>query len=129
MVTVSEFMSRNLTILDSETSVTEACKLMGEKHIGSVLISQKGVTHSIFTERDLFSRVLALGRDLRSTKVGTCASSPLMTVSPAADVKEAAHIMAEMKVRRLVVVQDGRPVGIFTSADLAKAVGRSPLEI
>jgi len=110
-------------------SVADACKLMGEKHIGSVLISRQGMTYAIFTERNLMSKVLPDGKDLKGITIGTYASSPLVTVAPTADVKEAARIMAEMKVRRLVVIQDGKPIGVFTSADLAKAVGKFPLDI
>jgi len=101
---------------------------MGEKHIGSILLSHKGVIHAIFTERDLVSKVLQETKDLE-VSVGSFASSPLVTVTPATDVKEAARIMTEMKVRRLVVVEDGKPIGLFTAADLARAVGRLPLEI
>ncbi len=128
MVTVREFMSSPPLSLDSELSVADACKLMGEKHIGSILLSHKGVIHAIFTERDLVSKVLQETKDLE-VSVGSFASSPLVTVTPATDVKEAARIMTEMKVRRLVVVEDGKPIGLFTAADLARAVGRLPLEI
>ena len=129
MVTVEEFMSTPLVTLDSETSVADACKFMGEKHIGSVLLSRKGVIHAIFTERDLLSRALTAKKDLNSVTVGSFASSPLITIEPTTDVKEAARIMAEMRVRRLVVVKDGRPIGLFTAADLARAVGRYPLDL
>jgi len=122
-------MSAPPAALDSETSVADACKLMGEKHIGSILLSHKGVIEAIFTERDLLSRVLSEKKELGSVSVGNYASSPLITVSPTADVKEAARIMAEMKVRRLVVVQDGKPIGVFTAADLARAVGKFPLDL
>jgi len=129
LVTVEEFMSTPLVTLDSETSVADACKLMGEKRIGSVLLSRNGVIHAIFTERDLLSRALTEKKDLNSVTVGSFASSPLITVEPTTDVKEAARIMAEMKVRRLVVVKDGKPIGLFTAADLARAVGRYPLDL
>ena len=129
MVTVDEFMSTPLVTLDSEASVAEGCKIMGEKHIGSILLSRKGVIHAIFTERDLMSRALAEKKDLSSVTIGSLASSPLITVEPTTDVKEAARIMAEMRVRRLVVVKDGRPIGLFTAADLARAVGRHPLDL
>jgi len=122
-------MSQTLVTVDSEMSVANACKLMGEKHIGSILVSHKGVTNAIFTERDLVSKVLEEKKDLAKITVGAYASSPLITVSPTTDVKEAARIMAQMKIRRLAVVRDGKPIGIFTAADLAKAAGKSPLEL
>jgi CBS domain-containing protein len=129
LVSVREFMSRPPVALDSKTSVADACKLMGQRHIGSVLVSHNGVTHGIFTERDLMSKVLLEKRDLTSVNVGSYASSPLVTASPSTDVKEAARIMTELKVRRLVVVEDSKPIGMFTSADLARAVGKFPLDL
>jgi len=129
LVSVREFMSRPPVTLDSRTPIADACKLMGERHIGSVLVSRNGVTHGIFTERDLMSKVLLEKKDLTSMSVGRYASSPLVTVSPSTDVKEAARIMTELKVRRLVVVDDGQPIGVFTSADLARAVGKFPLDL
>jgi len=122
-------MSAPPAALDSETSVADACKLMGEKHIGSILLSHKGVINAIFTERDLLSRVLSEKKEPGSISVGNYASSPLITVSPTTDVKEAARIMTEMKVRRLVVVQDSKPIGVFTAADLARAIGKFPLDL
>ncbi len=129
LVTVREFMSAPPLTLDSETSVANACKFMGEKHIGSVLLSRKGVVVAIFTERDLISKVLREGKDLSSIAVGSYSSSPLVTVAPTTDVKEAARAMAELRVRRLVVIEDGKPIGMFTAADLTKAVGTFPLDL
>jgi len=129
LVSVREFMSRPPVAFNGETSVADACRLMGERHIGSVLVSHDGVMDGIFTERDLMSKVLLETTDLTSVKLAGYASSPLVTVSPSTDVKEAARIMTELKVRRLVVVEEGRPIGVFTSADLARAVGKFPLDL
>jgi len=129
MVTVRQFMTSPPFTLDSETTVADACRLMGERRIGSVLLSHNRVVQAIFTERDLLSKVLPDGKDLKSISVGAYASSPLITVAPTADVKEAARIMTEMRVRRLVVVEQGKPIGLFTAADLATAVGKYPLEL
>jgi signal-transduction protein with cAMP-binding, CBS, and nucleotidyltransferase domain len=102
---------------------------MGAKRIGSVLLSNKDVVQAIFTERDLVSRVLPQGVEISSVTVGTHASSPIIAVGPETDVKEAAHIMTELRVKHLVVIQDDKPIGIFTASDLAKAVGKFPLEL
>lgn len=129
LVAVRDFMSQPPLALDSDTPVADACKLMGEKHIGSILVCRAGIANAIFTERDLISKVLPETKDLSKVTVGAYASSPLITVTPTTDIKEAARIMTEMKVRRVVVVRDGKPIGIFTAADLARAAGKSPLEL
>jgi CBS domain-containing protein len=129
LVTVKEFMSAPPITLNSDASIADACRLMGEKHIGSILLSRRGVIDAIFTERDLVSKALSEKANLALIKIANYASSPLITVSPTTDVKEAARIMTEMRVRRLVVIENGKPIGIFAAADLAKAVGKEPLEI
>jgi signal-transduction protein with cAMP-binding, CBS, and nucleotidyltransferase domain len=111
LVNVREFMSTPPIVFDSATSVADICGLMGKKYVGSVLVSRKGVTCAIFTERDLMSKVLPVTKDLSLLAVGSYTSSPLVTVAPTTDVKEAARIMAEMKVRRLVVAEDGMMIG------------------
>ncbi|HID43400.1 MAG TPA: CBS domain-containing protein, partial [Archaeoglobaceae archaeon] len=61
-------------------------------------------------------------------EVGKYTSTPLITVSPDYSVKESARIMTDMKIKRLVVIEGEEVKGIFTAADLANVVAKSPLE-
>ena len=121
---LGEVMKRDLVVVDEKTKVSEVCKIMGEKRIGSVLVSRNGEIYGIFTERDLLSKVFpdnGLERE-----VGRYATTPLITVSPDYSVREAAKIMAEMKIRRLVVVEEGKVTGIFTASDLVEVLAKHP---
>ncbi len=60
-------MSISPVAVDCKTTVADACKLMGEKHIGSILVAREGIVHGIFTERDLLSKVLAEKKDIQGT--------------------------------------------------------------
>jgi len=129
MVKVIEAMKKDIITIDAKKDVGEACRIMGEKHIGSIIVTLEGRPCGIFTERDLISKVLPNFRNLGEATVGDFMSSPLITIGPDADIKEAAKIMAEMHVRRLAVFEKGKLVGIFTSSDLVTAVSKSPLEL
>ena len=61
--------------------------------------------------------------------VGKYTSTPLITVSPDYDLKEATRIMADMRIKRLVVVEDGKIVGILTASDIVRAIAKAPLEV
>lgn len=115
-------MTKNVVMVDYDTKVREVCRIMGEKRIGSVIVSKEGKPFGIFTERDLLSKVLLSGS--LEDSVGKYSSSPLIVVSPDYDIKEAAKIMADMKIRRLIVMEEGEIKGIFTSSDLVKVLGR-----
>jgi CBS domain-containing protein len=129
MVKVREVMKRGVVTIDAKQSVQEARRMMGEKRIGSLIVTVEGRPHGIFTERDLLSKVCPRCSALGGAAVGEFMSSPMITISPEADIKEAAKVMTEMHVKRLVVFEKGEMVGIFTSSDLAKAISKAPLEI
>jgi CBS domain-containing protein len=115
--------------VDANTSVEEVCKIMGEKHIGSVIVTESGKPAGIFTERDLLTKILAKDPNLLKGRVEDFMSSPLTVITPDFELREAARIMTQLKIRRLPVVQEGQLLGIVTSADIIKAIGESPLSI
>ncbi len=126
MMRVGDAMVKDPIAVDYRTPVREVCKIMGEKKIGSVLVAKNGKVYGIFTERDLVSKVLLEGS--LDDEVGKYTSSPLITVSSDYSLREAARIMADMKTKRLVVMENDKVVGILTSSDLAKAIAKAPLD-
>ncbi len=127
MVKVGDAMVREIVSVDYKTPVREVVRIMGQRKIGSVLVSKDGEIYGIFTERDLVSRVLLEGS--LDDDVGKYTSTPLITVSPDYDLKEATRIMADMRIKRLVVVEDGKIVGILTASDIVRAIAKAPLEV
>ena len=123
---IEEAMVKDVVSVDYRMPVKDVCNLMGRKRIGSVLVTKDEKPYGIFTERDLLSKVLLEG-DL-DDEVGKYTSTPLITVSPDYSVKESARIMTDMKIKRLVVIEGEEVKGIFTAADLANVVAKSPLE-
>ncbi|AKG91611.1 CBS domain [Geoglobus ahangari] len=117
---IGDFMQRDVVMVDGKTKVIDVARIMGEKRIGSVIVTRDGEPYGIFTERDFFSK--AVLDDGLENAVSNYASTPLITVSPDFSVSEASRIMADMKVRRLVVVEEGKVVGIFTASDLVRAL-------
>ena len=120
-------MIKEVITIDGEESVTEACRIMGEKHIGSLIVTSKGKPAGIFTERDLLSKVVLERLKLDEMKVKEYMSTPLTFVSPEFDLKEAARIMTQLKIRRLPVMKDEKLVGILTSSDITSALAKAPL--
>ncbi len=119
---IRDFMSKDVMTVDENMKVIEVAKIMGEKRIGSVIVTKEGKPYGIFTERDLLSKaILDNGLD---NPVKNYTSTPLITVNPDYSINEVSKIMADMKIRRLVVVEDDKIVGIFTASDLTKALAK-----
>jgi CBS domain-containing protein len=71
------------------------------------------------TDRDIVVRAVADTRDSAATAVGEICSPDLVTVAPHDDADTAVQRMRERPVRRVPVVEDGRPAGVLSVGDLA----------
>jgi CBS domain-containing protein len=120
---VSEVMNRNLITMRPDETVYEAAKLMKENNIGSVVIMEGSELKGIVTERDLITRYIAVGDGRRpeDVKVSEIMTKDPVTIRDNTDIDEAARVMIERNIRRLIVVNyDGRVVGIISSRDILK---------
>ena len=122
MASIRDLMTSNPASCPPSATVLDAAKTMAQEDVGPVPIVEGERLVGIVTDRDLVVRVLAEGRDPRSTTVGEIASSDLVTVSPDTDLNEALNLMSESQVRRLLVSEGDRLVGIVAQADVARAV-------
>ena len=122
---VSHIMSQDVITINPESSMAEAARIMGEKHIGSLIVKKYETPVGIVTERDLLSKVLAWGKDPVKEKVEASMSFPLVTIDPSAKIKEAAQMMIQKK-GRLAVFDGGKLVGVVTASDLISSLPEVP---
>jgi CBS domain-containing protein len=113
--------------LTADRTVAEAAEVMRIHDIGVVPVFQDDVLCGLLTDRDLVVRVLALGRDPRTTRLGEVCSRELCTLAPDDDVTEALLLIRAHAVRRIPVLEEGKVVGIVSIGDLA--VERDPTSV
>jgi CBS domain-containing protein len=118
---VREIMSKDVVTISPSKNMLEASKMMGEKHIGSLIVIQDEEPVGIVTERDLLSRVLAQGLEPKDVTVGAIMSAPLVSISPISTIKDAAKMMNKEK-GRLAVFEHAKIVGVVTASDLIKSL-------
>ena len=117
---IRDVMTTNPETLPESTTVREAAETMRANDIGDVVIvDDNGAISGILTDRDIVVRVVAEGRDPRVTRIGDIASRELTAASPDDPVDRAVQLMRERAIRRLPVVDKGKPVGIVSIGDLA----------
>ena len=118
---ITEVMTSNPRSCETSSTIAEAAKLLKSEDVGSLPILEGGRLVGMLTDRDITLRVVAEGKDPRSTTVGEIASKDVVTLDPQQDLDEALRLMGKHQVRRLPVVEeDGRLVGIVAQADVAK---------
>jgi CBS domain-containing protein len=121
---VDYFMTKGVISVDEETPVEDVAKIMGEKSIGSVIVTSHGEPIGIFTERDLLTKFLAKDESLK-IEVGKVCSSPLITAPLGICVHDAAAIMTSKHIKRLPITKEGKLVGILSARDLVEAYARA----
>ena len=117
--TVRDVMTENLVTLPGSAPLADAARRMREADIGDVIVMADGDMCGVVTDRDIVVRAIAEGKDPQSATLDEICSHDVVTVGPDDSVDQAVQLMRQRAVRRLPVVEGGRPVGIVSIADLA----------
>ena len=122
-MTVEKLMVRSVVELDETDSVGAARQRMEHHDISALpVVDTEGAPVGIVTASDLvidYDDVLPVSRIM---------TSPLHTLEPDADVSEAAHLMRQHGHHHVVILDEGRIVGIVSSLDLLRVIELEAVE-
>jgi CBS domain-containing protein len=104
------------------TIVFDALKVMAEKGIGALIITEQNAIQGIFTERDYARKVILLGKSSREMKVSEVMADLVYYVKPSNSVEECMAVMTEKRVRHLPVLEEDHIAGIISIGDVVKAL-------
>ncbi len=119
---LSEIMTREVAILQPDDSLQFAAKKMRDLNIGFLPVCDGEDLIGVISDRDIIIRALAEGMDVSIMLGRDMMTTPAIYCFDDQDVSEAAQIMEENQIRRLVVIsrEDNRLVGIVSLGDLAR---------
>lgn len=125
--TVDEIMTSPPRSIAGDATVATAARELTRRGIGSLIVGEDRID-GIITETDV---VAGIGeeRDLTTTSVEELMSSPVVTARPTDTVRRAGELMGKNRVKKLPVTEEGRPVGIVTTTDLAHFVPRQRVQM
>lgn len=117
-----DLMTAAPQVVTADQPVSQAARIMRDLNIGCVPVVDD-MAHmqlsGVITDRDLVIRCLAERHGQDCTVGDHMTTDGLATVSPEADVSEVVRLMEREQVRRMLVTDQGRLVGIIAQADLA----------
>ena len=117
-IPVRDVMTRPVITADADIDILTAAKRMALANVGCLIVISGEKPIGILTERDLVKKIVAKAADPQAVKVGDVMSSPLVTISPEASLRDAASLMLKSGVKRLPVTSNERLEGIITDTDL-----------
>jgi CBS domain-containing protein len=127
---VSELMHTPAVTCAPDETLKRAAQLMDERNVGCVIVvDQVGEVAGVLTDRDIALRAVSHGLSA-DIPVQMIMSRDVRTVSPRADVAEAASIMMKSRVRRLPAIDEhGVLHGLIALDDLVRKLGRDTEEL
>ena len=119
---VKEIMTHNAQVVSPGDTLGQAARKMEELNVGPLPVCEGNRVVGILTDRDITVRATAAGCDPKTTLVYEAMSQDITSCREDQDVSEAARLMKEKQIRRLLVVNDSNDlVGIVSLADLASS--------
>jgi CBS domain-containing protein len=121
-VLVRDIMSKDVKVVQNDTSAQEVVALMAKYDADAVLVVQSGKPTGIITNQDVLIRAVESGAPLNSIIARMIYTNPLVTIEESATVEEAANLMKSWKIKHLPVTKDGKLVGMITYIDIVFSV-------
>lgn len=125
--TIRDVMTENPLTMNADETVAKAARAMDRESIGDVLIEDGGKLCGIATDRDIVVRVVAQGKNPKKVKLRDMCTTKITTAAPDAAIDDVIDSMRTEAVRRIPVVDEGKPIGIVSLGDLAVARDRKSL--
>jgi CBS domain-containing protein len=124
----NEVMTKNPFCCLPNDMVAKVAQLMKRENIGPIPVIENEQTQKlvgIVTDRDLALKIVAEGRDAKSTKVEAVMTRKVVTCRAEDDLQKALDAMSAHQLRRIPVVDnDNKILGIIAQADVATRVNQ-----
>jgi CBS domain-containing protein len=118
-----DVMTPNPRTLDPNATVQDAARLMRDEDTGVVPLVENGRPIGLITDRDIVVRAVAEGSSV-DRPLRELATDDLVTAEPEMNTRDAAELMGEHQVRRLLVCEGERLVGVASIGDIAVKEGK-----
>jgi len=115
-----DIMTRDVQVIDPAATLMDAARVMKQMDVGAVPVCDGKRLQGMITDRDIALRAVAEGKDPKATRVRDVMTSDVVYGTTEQSVEDAAHVMEQQQIRRLVVLDENKElVGIVSLGDLA----------
>jgi len=124
---ITDYVDANLNAIPIQTTISEVGQKMVELGVDSILVLENGEISGIVSQKDIM-KAISKKMDFSGT-VESIISRPLITIDNTANVGQAIKMMKENNIRRLVVKEDSKPIGIITQKKIFGNISSKAFEI
>ncbi len=116
---VRDIMQKNVITIQEDKTALDAAKLISEKDISFLVIIKDEKPIGVITERDFVRKIDAEDKNASQIPLSKIMSYKFRWVEPSTDIEDAVQKMLNHNIRRLIVLENEKLVGVITQTDLA----------
>jgi len=118
---IKENMNSSVLSLNSTVPASDAAKLLEDSKTSAIVVIENQIPVGIVTNKDLMIKIVAHSYPL-DTPLRRIMATPLISISPDTDIKEALELMASKKIRKLPVIDKEDVVGMIVASEIARKI-------
>ena len=115
---IRDIMRKNVITIEYDKNALEAACLISEKDISFLVIMENDSPIGVLSESDFVRRLAADDKKSSEVMISEIMSRKFRWVEPETKIEDAIQKMLNNNIRRLVILDDNKLVGIITQTDL-----------
>ena len=116
---VRDIMEKNVITIEHDKTALDAAKILSEKDISFLVIIENDIPLGVLSEKDFVRKLAAENRQASNTPISEIMSYKFRWVEPSTPIEDAVQKMLNNNIRRLLVLDNGKLIGVITQTDLA----------
>ena len=116
---VRDIMEKNVITIDINETANYAANQMKENDISFLVIIENGKPVGVVSERDFVQKLCINNQNPSNVKISDIMSYKFRWVKPTTKIEDAIQKMLNNNIRRLLILDDEKLVGVITQTDLA----------
>ena len=115
---IKDIMEKNVITIEYDKTALNAACLISEKDVSFLVIMKDNLPVGILSESDFVRRLAANDKKSSEVQISDVMSSKFRWVDPSTTIEDAIQKMLNNNIRRLIVLEDQKLVGVITQTDL-----------
>ena len=116
---IRDIMEKNVITIENDKTAQEAAEIIAQKDISFLVVINDGIPQGVLSESDFVRKVAAEDKKSSDIKVSDIMSYKFRSVDPTTTIEDAVQKMLNKNIRRLLVIDNEKLVGVITQTDLA----------
>ena len=118
MAQIREIMEKNVITIEHDKTALDAARLISEKDVSFLVIMKNDIPIGVLSESDFVRRLAANDKKPSDVMISEIMSSKFRWVEPETELEDAIQKMLNNNIRRLIILDDNKLVGVITQTDL-----------